>query len=73
MAYSVWARAYCRQQRERGNDHQASVRASAFKWIPIVFRCWKDRVAYDENRYLMALAKRGSHLASAFAAATVSM
>jgi len=23
----------------------------AFKGIPIVFRCWQDRVAYDENRY----------------------
>jgi len=34
----------------------------AFKWIRILFRCWKDRVAYDENKYLAALAKRGSPL-----------
>jgi transposase len=73
IAQSVWARAYYYQQRERGKEHQAAVRALAFKWIRIVFRCWQDRVAYDETRYLMALAKRGSHLASAFAAATVSM
>jgi len=51
----------------------AAVRALAFKWIRIVFRCWQDRVAYDETRYLAALAERGSHLASAFAAAAVSM
>jgi hypothetical protein len=36
------------------------LRALAFKWIRIVFCCWKDRVAYDENKYLVALAKRGS-------------
>jgi hypothetical protein len=29
----VWARAYYQQQRERGNDHHAAVRALAFKWI----------------------------------------
>jgi hypothetical protein len=38
-----------------------------------VFRCWQDRTAYDENRYLAALAKRGSPLASVFAAAAMSM
>ena len=42
-------------------DHEA-VRALAFKWIRIVFRCWQNRVAYDENRYLAALVKRGSPL-----------
>src|SRR6201993_4028602 len=65
IAYSAWARAYYQQQRERGNDHHAAVRALAFKWIRIVFRCWQDRVAYDENKYLAALARRGSPLSSA--------
>src|SRR5215469_12231181 len=59
---SAWARAYYQQQRDRGSDHHAAVRALAFKWIRIVFRCWKDRVAYDENKYLAALTKRGSPL-----------
>jgi hypothetical protein len=36
--------------------------ALAFKWIRILFRCWKDRVAYDERKYLAVLAKRGSPL-----------
>jgi len=49
------------------------VRALAFKWIRIVFRCWQDRVAYDETRYLAALVKRGSHPTSAFATAAVSL
>jgi len=62
IAQSVWARTYCQQQRQRGKDHHAVVRALAFKWIRIVFRCWQDRVAYDETRYLRTLATRGSHL-----------
>src|SRR5262244_1437200 len=62
IAQAVWARAYYQRQRERGKEHHAAVRALAFKWIRIVFRCWQDRVAYDENRYLAALVKRGSPL-----------
>jgi hypothetical protein len=34
--------------RSKGQDHHGAVRALAFKWIRIVFRCWKDGVAYDE-------------------------
>src|SRR3979411_1410496 len=64
IAQSVWARAYYQQQRQRGKDHHAAVRALAFKWIRILFRCWQDRVAYDENKYLAALARRGSPLSS---------
>ena len=55
-------RAYYQQQRGRGKDHHAAVRALAFKWIRILYRCWQDRVAYDENKYLAALARRGSPL-----------
>jgi transposase len=64
MAYSVWARSYYQQQRSKGQDHQAAVRALAFKWIRVVFHCWKDGVAYDESKYLAALARRGSRLAA---------
>ena len=69
LVHSVWARAYYEQQRTRGSGHQAAVRALAFKWIRIVFRCWKDGVAYDESRYLAALHKRGSPLIHAIDAA----
>ena len=59
---SRWAGAYYQQRRKQGQGHHAAVRALAFKWIRIVFRCWKDGVAYDEKKYLEALAKRGSPL-----------
>src|SRR3984893_15676244 len=73
IAQSVWARAYYQQQRQRGKDHHAAVRSLAFKWIRIMFRCWQDGAAYDENRYLATLAKRGSLLIPVPAAAATSL
>lgn len=64
ISQSEWARAYYQKQRGKGNTHHEAVRALAFKWIRIVFRCWQDRVAYDENTYLAALVKRGSPLSA---------
>jgi len=28
------------------------LRSLAFKWIRVMFRCWKERVPHDEVRYL---------------------
>jgi transposase len=61
---SVWARLYYDQLRQQGKDHHASVRALAFKWIRILYRCWKDRTPYDEQRYCQALRRQGSPLAA---------
>ncbi len=69
IAHSGWARAYYQQQRSKGQDHHAGVRALAFKWIRVAFRCWKDGVAYEESKYLASLARRGSPLATVAAAA----
>jgi transposase len=72
-AYSIprsqWARVYYEQQRRRGKKHHAAVRALAFKWIRVIYRCWKERVAYDENVYLAALAKHNSPLVATTKAA----
>jgi transposase len=62
---SVWARASYQQQRHRGQSHHAALRALAYKWIRILFRCWKDRTPYDEATYFKSLQLRGSTLASA--------
>jgi len=59
---SFWAGAYYRQQRAKGCSHPAAVRALAFKWIRILYRCWKTRTPYDESQYLNALKRRGSPL-----------
>jgi len=59
---SFWAAAYYRQQRAKGCSHQTAVRALAFKWIRILYRCWQTRTPYDESTYLNALRRRGSPL-----------
>jgi transposase len=62
IRHSFWARAYDQQQRNKGTSHQAAVRALAFKWIRMVFRCWQHRTPDDESVYLNALERRGSPL-----------
>ena len=46
IRHSFWARVYYQQQRDAGKAHQAAVRALAFKWIRILFRCWQERTPY---------------------------
>jgi transposase len=62
IRHSFWARVYYQQQRDKGKSHQAAVRALAFKWLRILFRCWQNRTIYDESVYLNALKRRGSPL-----------
>jgi transposase len=62
IRHSFWARVYYQQQRDKGKAHQAAVRALAFKWIRILYRCWQDRTLYKESVYLNALNDRGSSL-----------
>jgi hypothetical protein len=62
IRHSFWAQVYYQQQRAQGKAHQAAVRALAFKWIRILYRCWQERTPYDESVYLQALHHRGSSL-----------
>jgi transposase len=62
IRHSFWAQVYYQQQRDKGKAHQAAVRALAFKWIRILYRCWQERTPYDESVYLQALHHRGSAL-----------
>ena len=57
---SFWARAFYERHRAKGAGHNAALRALAFKWIRILWRCWTDRIPYDESRYLTALQHRSS-------------
>ncbi|SOE94067.1 Transposase IS116/IS110/IS902 family protein [Burkholderia sp. D7] len=62
ISRSFWAGAYYRQQRAKGSSHHIAVRALAFKWIRILYRCWQTRTPYNETVYLNVLRKRGSRL-----------
>lgn len=59
---SFWARAYYSMQRAKGKGHHAAVRALAFKWIRIIWKCWQTRTPYNEVIYLESLRKKGSSL-----------
>ncbi len=60
-----WARDYYQSQRSRGKSHHTAVRALAFNWLRILFRCWQDRVPYQEQIYQQALQRRASRSSSA--------
>jgi hypothetical protein len=64
---SFWAGVFYHQQRDKGCSHQAALRALAFMWIRILYRCWQTRTPYDESTYLAALKRHGSPLLSAIA------
>ena len=62
VRYSFWAKAYYEQQKQKGKPHNTIIRALAFKWIRIAFRCWQTNTPYDESKYLNALKRQGSPL-----------
>jgi len=64
-----WAKAHYELLKKRGKSHNAAVRALAYKWIRILFRCWKDRQPYRDEVYTTSLLKHGSPLASLLAEA----
>jgi transposase len=62
IKHSFWARAYYEQQIAKGKTHHAAVRALAYKWIRILWKCWQTRTPYNEVKYLESLRKKGSPL-----------
>jgi transposase len=64
VRHSAWARAYFEQQRAKGCPLHTAVRALAYKWQRIIWRCWQDRKPYNEELYLAALTRSRSPLAS---------
>ena len=66
ILWSRWAAAYYLQQRTKGSPYHTAVRALAFKWQRVIWRCWQDRRPYDERIYEAALCKNGSPLVALF-------
>ena len=50
-----WAQAFYQMQVSQGKDHHVAVRSLAFKWLRIIYRCWKNRVPYDDAIYVASL------------------
>jgi len=64
--WSRWAAAYYLQQRTKGRPHQTAVRALAYKWQRVIFRCWQNRSVDREETDEAALRKSGSPLVALF-------
>jgi transposase len=64
VAKSQWARNYVEYYTHKGKKYHTIIRSLAFKWIRILFHCWKNRMPYDEVKYLETLRKRGSIFAT---------
>jgi len=64
LAKCQWARNYVDYYTGKGKKFHTIIRALAFKWIRILFRCWKNRTPYNETRYMDNLKKRGSIFAT---------
>ena len=60
VRYSPWAQLYYQRMAKKGKKHAVIIRALAFKWIRILWKCWQQRRAYDETRYLKQLIHRKS-------------
>jgi transposase len=66
--FSPWAQAFYQQQKQAEKSHQTAIRALAYKWSRILWRCWQDNTPYDEERYLAALGRKKSPLIKLFGA-----
>lgn len=60
VTYSAWARVYYQRMEAKGKSRHAILRALAFKWIRILWKCWQTGTPYDEARYLKQLLHRKS-------------
>jgi transposase len=55
IAQCAWARLLYEEQLRKGKSRWAAIRKLAFKWLRILWRCWQERQAYDEIKYLRSL------------------
>jgi transposase len=54
-----WARLLYEHELKQGKKKWVAIRKVAFKWIRILWRCWRDGKAYDETTYLRSLQRHG--------------
>ena len=66
VLWSRWAAAYYLQQRQKGSSHHTAVRALAYKWQRIIWKCWQTRTPYKEEVYEAALRRSRSPLVALF-------
>jgi transposase len=60
VIWCQWAKRYYERMKAKGKKHHVILRSLAFKWVRILWKCWKTNTAYDEGIYLKALEKKKS-------------
>ena len=58
IMFCDWARCYYDQKRREGKSHHSAIRALAYRWIRIIYRCWREHIPYNEGKYVRALHRR---------------
>ncbi len=61
-----WAAAFYLDQRTKGKSHHTAVRALAYKWQRVIFRCWLTHTPYSDQTYENTLQKANSPTAALF-------
>jgi transposase len=56
----AWAREFVEAKQKAGKKYYTAIRALAYKWIRILYACWKNGTVYDEATYLASLKKANS-------------
>ncbi len=64
MVKCQWAKNYFDYYKARGKAYHTIIRSLAFKWIRILFQCWKSKTPYSDDKYMEALRQRGSRFAT---------
>ena len=59
-----WARDVVEAKIKAGKKYYTAIRALAFKWIRILYACWKNGTVYNEATYLAALKQNSSPYAA---------
>ncbi|HRE82953.1 MAG TPA: transposase [Opitutaceae bacterium] len=62
--HSAWAESFVRSRLAKGQGFHAIIRSLAYKWIRILWKCWHDHLAYNEETYLVRLRQKSSLLVS---------
>jgi transposase len=62
VVWCAWAKEFYRRQKHAGKSHHAILRALAFKWLRILWKCWQTHTPYQEAIFLNA---REKHQAAA--------
>ena len=60
VVWSAWAKRYYQRMQAKGKKHHVILRALAFKWTRILWKCWITRTPYCEQTYLSALERKHS-------------